>query len=174
MDRREHVEMAVAFGVDVLRPGMQGLGQSGLSSSISCQFVALFSNHLELSSIPEYADGGISGLCASANSSPASSPLSSLPGAFIHPPSPGTTSTRLVSLGQNVTRGKSSVNEQINRWVEELEPWGKTSDEQKPALWASRPPSCPFWGRKAHSQAQAKVSTGFSFTGHNRRTDGVH
>lgn len=82
-----------------LEPGIQGLGQSGLLSLISCQFVALFSNHLELSNIPEYADGGISVLCASANSIPSSSPLSSLPGTFIHSPSSGTISTSLVSVG---------------------------------------------------------------------------
>lgn len=38
--------------------------------------------------------------------------------------------THFVSLGQNLTHGKSSINDQINRWME-LEPWEKTNDEQR-------------------------------------------
>ena len=39
--------------------------------------------------------------------------------------------TSFVSLGQNLAHVKSSINDQINRWMALVEPWEKTSDEQK-------------------------------------------
>lgn len=78
---------------------------------------------------------GISGRCASAKSSPFSSP-SCLPGAPHILSHLGPFSTRFVSPGSRGTKtpGKSSVNNQINAWIEP-ELWEKTGDEQKRPCW---------------------------------------
>lgn len=99
-------------------------------SSVSCQFLALCSNHLEWNiQIGDFRHP------ASAKSGPFSSPscLLGAPHSLSHL---GLFAATFVSLGSRdkKTPGKSSVNDEINAWIAP-ELWEKTGEEQKRPCW---------------------------------------